>query len=719
MNVETAKLLFGMISVDDTLPTRNKRTNRNNNNTLNNDTMIDDAATNTDDIIMEEGNQPEAAVVLATDLNPAKNKVTVSSQTYQNYKSALKWWHEFESPDMEKIGKPWPREVDVALKKAIATYKRDVGDKKRRGVMKQKEGKSPFSLNGYIVLCKHFMAMKPQRNATTWNEGLFASLFTKLSVNTISRSDNIDDLLLEHISWENDALTLLFSTTKADQTGATTSEMKRLYANPFTPSVCVVLDLAVYTWCKHKGNKGEAVHLFNGDDQNKRYYNILVDAVRKIPEHIDLGCDRNDIGTHSNRKFAESTSVSKIDGPSRTQVCLRAGQGVGRTQDCYMFSEQDGDSLVGRTVAQLKLNADEFDILCPHFGTNTLNELHDIGWNNILRGYEYYPTSFQRVVPYLLANLVYHWFKGNLQQLYDVCHPLFAQALFTEPTLINSLRDKVIIVHAYCDDTRMNAEGIPGIIMISREIRNFRTRYDTTCDLYDQRINELKGQINSVHQELPQTIVDLLLQRFQINGAIPISITEIRSLINEMLSSQYQTITHSLATITAQQSSMIQRIENGGLNNNQSVNPSNGDSQARMTAGNLFRWIGIDELFHRVPHGFKFPSYTCYTMWNLWFFGNANENICAYKAISREHDLETKACKTNQTRAKTVINKLVSIAINNNKITRASAITTINSVEIFNFSYPILLGQLYPKSPKRPEDININTLANRMYLNKE
>lgn len=43
------------------------------------------------------------------------------------------------------------------------------------------------------------------------------------------------------------------------------------------------------------------------------------------------------VGTHSNRKFAESTSVSRIDGPSRTQVCLRAGQGVGRTQDCYMF----------------------------------------------------------------------------------------------------------------------------------------------------------------------------------------------------------------------------------------------------------------------------------------------------------------------------------------------------------------------------------------------
>jgi hypothetical protein len=86
-------------------------------------------------------------------------------------------------------------------------------------------------------------------------------------------------------------------------------------------------------------------------------------AVKNIPSHINLGCSREDIGTHSNRKFAESTSVSRVDGPNRTQVCLRSGQSVGRTQDCYMFQEDDGDCFVGRTVAQLKFDADEFDVL--------------------------------------------------------------------------------------------------------------------------------------------------------------------------------------------------------------------------------------------------------------------------------------------------------------------------------------------------------------------
>ena len=112
-----------------------------------------------------------------------------------------------------------------------------------------------------------------------------------------------------------------FSTTKSDQTGETTSEVKRLFANPFKPEICVVYGLAIYTWCKRR-NPGDSL-LFDGRDQNKRYYNILINACESIPAHINLGCERNDIGTHSNRKFAESTCASKIDGPSRTQVCLQ------------------------------------------------------------------------------------------------------------------------------------------------------------------------------------------------------------------------------------------------------------------------------------------------------------------------------------------------------------------------------------------------------------
>jgi hypothetical protein len=226
MSVEAAELLFAAISVDDTLPKKRNLVNA-----------------------TDEGNN---ANIVIDPLNPAQHKQTVTSQTYQNYKSALKWWHTFNSPEMSKIGYPFPVEVDVAINGAVQAYKRDVGAKKRSGVMSLKEGKAKYDLAGYIAICTYFCKLRPEGHKHTWLEGIFAGLFTKLSVHTIGRSDNIDDLLLCMMDWNNDAMTVIFGTTKADQAGETTSEKKHIFANPFRPEICVILALAVYTWCKRR-----------------------------------------------------------------------------------------------------------------------------------------------------------------------------------------------------------------------------------------------------------------------------------------------------------------------------------------------------------------------------------------------------------------------------------------------------------------------------------
>jgi hypothetical protein len=630
---ENARLLFAMISMDDTLPRkRGKRAMAIHN--IADDEDIDDA-----DIA----------------LDPGRNLMTVTPQTYQNYKSALKWWHEFSCVAMDKIASPWPEDVDSAINRAIASYKRDIGVKKRRGIMTQKEGKRPYNLLGYITICKYFAKMAPSGRKYTWHEGLFAGLFQKLSVNTIGRSDNIDDLLLSNMDWNNDAMVLCFASTKSDQNGEKTSDVKRLYANPFKPELCVILQLAVYTWCKSRTSPSETIHLFDGLNQNNRYYAILMEALKDIPQEIDLGCSRSDIGTHSNRKFAESTSASKIDGPSSVQVCLRAGQGVGRTQDCYMYSEPDGDALVGRTVAQLKLDADEFDVIAPHFGTETLQELHTYGWNLILDGYNHYPQSFQRVIPFLLASLVYHYYKGHLHQILHIHHPLFSQRIFTNTALIKMLEKKVILVHAYCNDTHISAEGVPGIILISREIREFRLKYNETCNVYIQRIEELNSNMKDMYDDLPQKIVNMMLERFQINGVIPVSLTDIRALISEMMmstSGPYGQILEKLNEISSNQTTST-------LCTSSSTTISARESTLSESVGIVYYWRGYDDKVHTVPYGFKFPSYNVSTMWNLWIFGDSVRKICPYHQISSEHDLVEKVCKTNRSRTKKVINYMI------------------------------------------------------------
>ena len=382
--------------------------------------------------------------------------------------------------------------------------------------------------------------------------------FTKLSVNTIGRSDNIDDILIQNINWVNDAMTIAFGTTKADQTGTRTSNTKRLYANPFTPEDCVILDLAVYIWCKHCTFTEDATFLFDGNDQEKSYYRMLVHAVENnIDPTLGLGWAREDIGTHSNRKLAESTLASKIDGPSRTQVCLRAGQGVRRTQDCYMFAEDDGDALVGRTVAQLKLNADEFDILPPHFSFAGMSTLNDYGWQNILPSYAYYADGFKRVIHVLFTNLLYHYHTGNLERLYHYRHPIHVQSVYSNHlTLINLMKKEVISYYQYCSDTGMSAEGVPGIILISREIRNFKANYDEDRLSILNRLGTVESGLNAHLDDLPARIVEAILERIKIEGAVELRREDRAEMIGTALTDPYGSIgvvnqcglyTHSLS----------------------------------------------------------------------------------------------------------------------------------------------------------------------------
>jgi hypothetical protein len=147
MTAEVGKLLFAAISIDESLPKLKRQ----------------------GVVVM-----PIPETEILDPRNPAKNKITVSAQTYQNYKSGLKWWHRFDCPEMDKVGHIFPADTEEAINQAIASYKKDIGVKKRKGIMSHKEGKSKYNLFGYIEICKYFMQMKPYSHQYTWNEGMFA-----------------------------------------------------------------------------------------------------------------------------------------------------------------------------------------------------------------------------------------------------------------------------------------------------------------------------------------------------------------------------------------------------------------------------------------------------------------------------------------------------------------------------------------------------------------
>lgn len=70
-----------------------------------------------------------------------------------------------------------------------------------------------------------------------------------------------------------------------------------------------------------------------------------------------------------------------------------------------------------------------FSMLPPHFSLTDLSELEGYGWNNILDSYDSFPMCFKKVIPMLLASIIYHmaWLKSNLSKK----HPLWNSRLMT------------------------------------------------------------------------------------------------------------------------------------------------------------------------------------------------------------------------------------------------------------------------------------------------
>ena len=196
---------------------------------------------------------------------------------------------------------------------------------------------------------------------------------------------------------------------------------------------------------------------------------------------------------------------------------------MGGTQDSYMKQEDAADALVGRTVAQLKMTEVEFDSLPPHFTQQGLDICNQLGWNKILPGFNRFPSTFQRVIPYFFALIVHHHNNGVFQQLYPAEHPFFSSAIFADADVfgkLGALNDQVVIANGYSPASNMRAEGIPSLISVSRKLcEKFESIMETLtnnqADLV-KRMELFDKFCDRVLEDLPALVAAKLKEDFSI-----------------------------------------------------------------------------------------------------------------------------------------------------------------------------------------------------------
>jgi hypothetical protein len=315
-----------------------------------------------------------------------------------------------------------------------------------------KKGVDPLQFCDFKRLAASFLK-------SSKTEDVFSHAFLLLSWNLMCRASNCVGVCLEHIEWQNDALSIWFSHSKCDQSGKRERDPRHVYANPITPEICPILSLGIYL-LSFPATKQRNL-LFPGGSQYDRFSNRLSIHASK------LGLEEiMDVGTHSIRKgSATYVSSGSTSCPPSAAVNLRAGWAMRGVQDTYVRYEGAGDMFVGRTAAGLPPGDVEFAILPPFFNEDDLL-VHD----TVVECFPNLPTSMRRTCTFVLASVVHH--ADFLCKTLPQDHPIFNTSLFLQQNRLATLKERVSMRLAKANDP-LQPTGIPPYVSVMLQLHKF------------------------------------------------------------------------------------------------------------------------------------------------------------------------------------------------------------------------------------------------------
>jgi hypothetical protein len=562
--------------------------------------------------------------------------------------------------DLYRQSKVKPNDdIDDMLMETMAGYKRLVAELKQNGEMSMKEGKSPLSFEGYRFIAK--TAISQPRDFML---GSFAWIFLLLCWNLMARCNSVGGIMYDHIGWEQDAMYVVFPTHKGDQEGDN-SNPKHVYANPNNPEICPILALAVYIWTIGYRRDDSRRTLFGErKDAESRFSSWLRNALgENSNDLLVMGILIVEIGTHSFRKGIASFLACLTGGPTAIAIYLRAGWSLGAVQSRYIVESGNGDQLCGRAATGNCTMNTSFAVLPPHFDQSNGNILTVEEWEGILPGYRsFYPVTFRKVCPFLLASIVYHmdWLKDN----FPIDHPLFISRLWTSG-ILERLKSSVHTGNVSNPVTKLCATGVPEYVQLSHDIYSVRNR-----------VAELEVNLGGKIDELPEKLKSTMLDNFQVNGAVPITFNQVQGMLNDLKN----TLTTALSTAVANQ------------HNSNASNHLTNNSDLQCT---LWTWKGR---LHPVPEGFRFPKCTTKAVWDLWWDGLPVERIKPLRHL-KSFDL-SRADGNNMSKARKVLKALTGELTDED----VSALSISDRDNLFQDRYLQLFRKMYPDQSEDHHD---------------
>lgn len=364
-------------------------------------------------------------------------------------------------------------------------------------------------------------------------------------------------------------------------------------------------------------------------------------------------------------------------------------------------------------ITGLPLESTNFAVLPPHFTTEGLRILNNLGISNFFDCYEEFPPSFKGCCIYLLASVIYH--LPTLRMWWPQAdHPVWQSkmfAIFTMETL-NDLRNHVV-TGKFSDD-QLTATGIPNLVRIHKNFDEINEK----LKLFEQRLNDQQSQTNirfeelkDILQGLPEDVVDSLTQHFTVNEQ-QVSQRDILAL-KQTFAECMQSLEQRIQATAKEQQELYLRA-------NQVSSPTVISSNVDSTqASSQFRLRCYGERFHMVPEGFEFPTCAAQKLWLSWHLGIAAQNILPLKLlrINYRYDVRQED-KILVSKAALVMNSVEKVARKIGILRPDEVVNSENCATVWNGSFQKYLSCLYSNtyinSPYfRCDDIYYTTLYNR------
>ena len=139
------------------------------------------------------------------------------------------------------------------------------------------EGRPPLAFSGFSLLALKFLNLPSQ------TQGLFAWPYFLLCWNLMARSDLINKIMHQHMSWREDALIITFAIHKGDREGQN-AYGRHVYGNPENPSICPILAIAAMVFSRGHRANGGLQQSFDGTHSEKRFPRMMSTVVDSLTD---------------------------------------------------------------------------------------------------------------------------------------------------------------------------------------------------------------------------------------------------------------------------------------------------------------------------------------------------------------------------------------------------------------------------------------------------